>query len=377
MVDIIEVKGRIDPIVADFVEASIERAAASGSEVLVVQIDSPGSLLDRSDLDVLLFRVAHSPVPIAVWVGPTGAKAYGGAAQLVQVAAVGGMAPATRIGHTRGFPGSVTPEAAVARGLVDVISPTLGEFLVSLDGREIDGVTLDTARTVTEGGATRLEAAGNVRFAKLDVLERLLHAAASPSVAYLLLMVGLSLIVFEFFSVGVGVAGATGALLLVLAGYGLAVLPTSPLGLALIAIGLFGFAVDIQAGAPRAWTAIGSTCLVVGSVLLFGQGIGIPWPTLAAVLAGVFLLMVSGMRSMLRARFSTPTIGREAMIGTMGQATTAVDPEGTVTLEGGLWRARTNRATPIEAGARVRVVSIDGLLLEVEPEEGGARDAGH
>ena len=96
-------------------------------------------------------------------------------------------------------------------------------------------MTLETARTVTEGGETRMEAAGNVRFAKLDILERLLHAAASPSVAYLLLMVGLSLIVFEFFSVGIGVAGAIGALLLVLAGYGLAVLPTSPLGLGLVA----------------------------------------------------------------------------------------------------------------------------------------------
>ena len=377
MVDIIEVKGRIDPVVGDFIERSLSRAEAGDDEVLVIQLDSPGSLLSRSDLDVLLFKIAHSSVPVAVWVGPTGAKAYGGAAQLVQVAAVSGMAPATRIGRAPGIAGSLTPEAALARGLVDVVSPTLGEFLVSLNGREVHGVTLETARTVTEGGETRMEAAGNVRFAKLDVLERLLHAAASPSVAYLLLMVGLCLIIFEFFSVGVGVAGATGALLLVLAGYGLAVLPTSPLGLGLVVLGLFGFAVDVQSGAPRTWTAIGSMSLVVGSLLLFGEGIGIPWLTLIAVLAAVFLLMVSGMRSMVRARFSTPTIGREAMIGTLGQATTAVDPEGTVSLDGGLWRARTNRATPIGAGDRVRVVSIDGLLLEVEPEEGGAKDAGH
>ncbi|MEA2844454.1 MAG: hypothetical protein QOJ69_2125, partial [Actinomycetota bacterium] len=337
-------------MVGDFVERSLQRAQAGGDEVLVIQLDSPGALLSQSDLDVLLFKVAHSSVPVAVWVGPTGAKAYGGAAQLAQVAAVSGMAPATRIGRTRGISGSLTPEAAVARGLVDVVSPTLGEFLVSLDGREVNGVTLETARTVTEGGQTRMEAAGNVRFAKIGVLERLLHAAASPSVAYLLLMVGLSLVIFEFFSVGIGVAGATGALLLVLAGYGLAVLPTSPLGLALVVLGLFGFAVDVQSGAPRTWTAIGSMCLVVGSVLLFGDGIGIPWLTLIAVLAGVFLLMVSGMRSMVRARFSTPTIGRESMIGTLGQAATAVDPEGTVSLEGGLWRARTNRATPIAVG---------------------------
>ena len=91
----------------------------------------------------------------------------------------------------------------------------------------------------------------------------------------------------------------------------------------------------------------------------------------------VVLLMVSGLPSMVRSRFSTPTIGRDSMIGAMGEARTAVDPEGTVALSGGLWRARTNRATPIGAGDSIRVVAIDGLLLEVEPEEGGARDAGH
>jgi membrane-bound serine protease (ClpP class) len=83
------------------------------------------------------------------------------------------------------------------------------------------------------------------------------------------------------------------------------------------------------------------------------------------------------MTAMLRARFSTPTIGREGMIGQMGEATTGIDPEGMVDLRGGKWRARTNRATPIPAGERVRVVAIDGLLLEVEPEAGGAKDAGH
>jgi membrane-bound serine protease (ClpP class) len=88
-------------------------------------------------------------------------------------------------------------------------------------------------------------------------------------------------------------------------------------------------------------------------------------------------MMVAGMPAMLRARFSTPTIGRESMVGEMGAAAADVDPEGTVTVRGALWRARTNRATPIVAGDIVRVVAIDGLLLEVEPEEGGAKDAHH
>jgi membrane-bound serine protease (ClpP class) len=83
------------------------------------------------------------------------------------------------------------------------------------------------------------------------------------------------------------------------------------------------------------------------------------------------------MPAMVRARFSTPTIGRQSMIGEMGTALAAIEPEGTVEVRGAPWRARTNRATPIASGANVRVVAIDGLLLEVEPETGGARDARH
>ena len=376
-IHIVEVKGRIDPIVADFVERSLLAAQAADAEVVVLQMDSPGSLIGRQQLDELVFRVSHSSVPVAVWIGPTGARAYGGAARLVTAAATAGMAPRTRIGHFDSDP-PVGPDQARDRGLVDSIVPTIGEFLAELDGKQIGGRELDTARVVPGAdGKTQTQAAGAVRFAKLPLSERLLHAAASPSVAYLLLIAGLCLIVFEFFSVGIGVAGATGAVLLALSAFGLAVLPTWPLGLALIGLGMFGFAVDVQAGSPRAWTVIGAVSLLVGSWTLFGDGIDVPWLTLLVIVVGVVLLMVSGLPSMVRSRFSTPTIGRESMIGELGEARTAVDPEGTVSLRGGLWRARTNRATPIGEGDPIRVVSIDGLLLEVEPEEGGAKDAGH
>jgi membrane-bound serine protease (ClpP class) len=140
---------------------------------------------------------------------------------------------------------------------------------------------------------------------------------------------------------------------------------------------VFGYSVDVQAGAPRAWTGIGVVSLVIGSWLLFPAGLRVSWLVIALVSGGVALFMLSGMTAMLRARFSTPTIGRESMIGEMGEATTGIDPEGMVDLRGGAWRARTNRATPIPAGERIRVVAIDGLLLEVEPETGGAKDAHH
>src|SRR5207302_3790201 len=107
-----------------------------------------------------------------------------------------------------------------------------------------------------------------------------------------------------------------------------------------------------------------------GSIGFYGGGHHVGWVPIVLVIVGVVLFMVAGMPAMVRARFSTPTIGRESMIGEMGTAAADVDPDGTVRVRGALWRARTNRATPIRAGEAVRVVSIDGLLLEVEPEHG-------
>lgn len=384
-VDVIEVNGRIDPIQADFVKRSIGQAEKDDDEVLVIQLDSPGTLLDRSDLDVLAFRVAHAQLPVAVWVGPSGSRAFGGATEVVGAAALAGVAPGTHVGKNPGgprdsplsVPRSMGADEAKARGAVAVVAPTLGDFIVGLDGEQVGGRVLSTAREVPQGQLVRREAAGNVRFAKLGLIERVLHAAVSPQVAYLMLVVGLLLLVFEFFTAGVGLAGAVGAGALVLSAYGLAVLPTSILGLALVGLGVVGLAIDVQAGAPRSWTAIGTAALVVGSWRLFPDDLALSWLTIVLVVGGGVMLMVAGMASMLRARFSTPTIGRESMVGRMGEATTGISPEGMVRLEGAVWRARTNRATPIASGAPVRVVAIDGLLLEVEPETGGAKDAGH
>jgi len=384
-VDVIEVSGRIDPIQADFVKRSITQAEKDDDEVLVIQLDSPGALIDRSALDVLTFRIAHATVPVAVWVGPSGSRAFGGAAEVVGAAKVAGMAQGTHVGKNANGPrnsplsvkASLNTEQAKARGAVSVIAPTLGELIVGLDGLDVGGRVLSTARVVPQGDQLKRQASGNVRFAKLGLVERVLHGAANPQVAYLLLLVGLLLIVFEFFTAGVGLAGGVGAASLVLAAYGLWVLPTSGPGLALIGLGVVGLAVDVQSGAPRAWTVIGTVALLVGSWRLFPDGLALPWLTIVVVVGGSVLAMVAGMASMLRARFSTPTIGRESMVGRMGEATTGIAPEGMVRLGGALWRARTNRATPITLGDPVRVVAIDGLLLEVEPETGGATDAGH
>jgi membrane-bound serine protease (ClpP class) len=139
---------------------------------------------------------------------------------------------------------------------------------------------------------------------------------------------------------------------------------------------MIGYAIDVQAGRPLAWTVIGSVLLVVGSLFLYGGSpkLNVPWWVLLIVIVATIVFMVGAMPVAVRSRFSTPTIGREGLVGELGDAVVDVAPDGVVLLRGARWRARTNRATPIAAGDRIRVVEVDGLVLEVEPETGGAKD---
>jgi membrane-bound serine protease (ClpP class) len=183
----------------------------------------------------------------------------------------------------------------------------------------------------------------------------------------------LLLVALEFFTAGVGIAAFCGAGCLMLASYGIGVLPFRVYALVLIGVGVFGFCVDLQAGVPRVWTGIGSVALIVGTLRLY-DGVHLSPLAVVAGVVGTATFMVAGMPAMVRARFSTPTVGRQSMIGETGVALAGIAPEGVVQVRGAPWRARTNRATPIAEGDRVRVIAIDGLLLEVEPETGGARE---
>ena len=396
-VDVVQVAGYVDPVVSDFLLRAVEDAESSGAEVLVIQLDSPGSLLDQAELDALSFRLSHADVPVAVWVGDAGAQALGGAARLVLDAPLAGLAPGAEVGRLdrvappiclpgqtcREHPspvrsGTVGPDEALELGLVDLNaeeSAILGSFIAALDGREVDGRELETASFAEqEEGPPVATLDVQARLAKLPLLSQLMHTVASPPVAYLLLTIGLALLVFELFTAGVGIAGLVGAGSLVLAAYGLTVLPTNVLGLALLVLGTFGFAVDVQTGAPRVWTAVGVVAYAVGSLLLFEDPVSLGWLPLVAGVVAMVLMMLAGLPATIRSRFSTPTIGRSSMVGELGEAVADVTPDGVVRVREGLWPAFANRSTPIAAGEVVRVVAIDGTRLEVEPEVGGARD---
>lgn len=396
-VDVVQVSGLVDPVVVDFLLGAVDDAEDGGAEVLVVQLDSPGSIVAEDRLDELITRLGSADVPVAVWVGDAGAQALGGAGRLAANAPLLGMAPGASLGAIggdreltcviadgcRAVPDDLRSriydaELAFDEGITDFNpeeSAILGTFIAALDGDEVGGRTLATATFVEQGSGPPVATLDvQARLAKLPLLSQLLHTAASPSVAYLLLTIGLALLVFELFTAGVGIAGLVGAGALVLASYGLTVLPVDLVGLALLLLGTFGFAVDVQTGAPRVWTAIGVVAYVVGSVLLFDDPVGIGLLPLAAGVVAMVLMMLAGLPATIRSRFSTPTIGRSSMVGELGEAKVDVTPEGVVSVRDALWPAFANRSTPIAAGDVVRVVGIDGTRLEVEPEAGGARD---
>ena len=405
-VDVLQVSGFIDPILVDTIDEAIDRAVRDGSQALILQVNSDGTIVGDDVIDDLLVRVATAPIPIGIWVGPSGARFYGTAAQLLAVADVTGMAPGARVGYIGvpldppGLPDGVAVDFGVAEerlrndsvGLSDARLlgvfkqriddegiPTITNMVAAMDGYEENGVVLVTTELVVlDDGSTRFDTVSVVRFAKLTLVDQLFHTVASPPVAYLLLLTGLALLLFEFFTAGVGIAGAVGAVCTVLAFTGLAVLPTRPWAVALIMLAMIAFAVDVQVGIPRLWTGVGIVLTIIGSWFLFesipGSSMRPSWLALAAGVGGISLTFIVGMPSMVRTRFATPTIGREWMIGRQGTALSAVDPEGLVEVNSATWRARTNRATPIAVGEPIRVAAIDGVTLDVEPLEGAARD---
>ena len=379
-VAVVKVSGLLDPLMVDFIRSSIDDANSEGALALVLQTDSNGVVVDDATFEALLNAMLASPVPIDVWVGPSGSHLTGLPAQLVGAADQVGMAPGSRLGDA-GQPvvsgldskrlapitdKTVNAQEAADLGVTTLAAPTIGDFLVNLPGVATREVTADN-------GETRREPLTQVRFGQLSLVSNLMHTVASPAVAYLLITVGLALIIFELFTAGVGVAGVVGAGAFILSGYGMWVLPTNWWAFVLLGLSIFAFAIDVQTGVPRVWTGIGIVLFVVFSFTVF-DGMSMSWITLLVAVLGMALTFLAGMPSMVRTRFSTPTIGREWMIGEMGRAVTGINPDGVVQIREALWRASTNRSTPIEELDRVRVVSIDGLVLEVEPETGGAKD---
>ncbi|HVW34160.1 MAG TPA: NfeD family protein, partial [Acidimicrobiia bacterium] len=373
--------------------------------VVILQVDSQG-FLDTAPLEIINL-VRTSKVPVAAWVGPGKAKAEGAVADLVMAASFAAASPGARIGPGGPYrldhqlsdggtvleaipgvpsdrfearlkrqdlhPGRLSGAKAAEGGLIDAVAPTLGDLIVALNDKDVPAagatVHLVTTKQIDTKGGPRQTADQPVSFHKLGTFASIEHALASPSMVFLLLIVGLGLMVFEFFTVGIGLAGLVGAGAVAGALFGCSHLPVTGWALALLFLSTFGFAIDVQAGHQGFWTGVGVVGLLVGSLKLFGgsSSLDVPLWLVAVIFIGQLIFMLGGMTVAVRNRFSVPTVGRDSMIGEIGEARTDLKPDGVVTVRGAPWRARTNRATPVSAGLPIRVVAVDRLVLEVEP----------
>jgi membrane-bound serine protease (ClpP class) len=400
-VDVVEVSGIVDAIVAQSIGDSIERSQNNGAQAVVLQFNTKGAVVGRDRMAEIATAIQESKIPVAIWVGPSGSRAYGLPAQLLAVADVTAMAPGARMGRT-GTMLTVNGKPLTFGAADDVLHtgtlgfleareqdvlkfstddrgvPVLRNMLFALDGLTIRGTTLDTVADALDKNGQVIREATTVRFFKLGLMPRLLHTVASPPSAYLLTTIGLALLIFEFFTAGIGIGAFVGSVCLVLGTLGMGALPMSGFGLTLLILSMIAFAIDVQVGVPRLWTGLGLIAYIGASFTMFRSVDGLTmrpgWLSLMVCIVGVALTFIVGMPSMVRTRFATPTIGREILVGTTGVAVGEVNPEGIVLVDGAQWRARTNRATPLANNAEIRVASIDGITLQVEPLEGAARD---
>lgn len=370
-VQVVKISGLLDPILADFLASSIDQAERDDALAVVLRLDSSESVISDEALVELATTIHRASVPVIAWVGPAGSRAESGAAQLLATVDAVGIAPGSSIGnmgqavvprrlwsdvywqHRAALVDDVMgPKTAAAKGLAVAPSKALvlRNVLLTIDGFHI-----------AAKGST---AATPIQFSELSTTRTAMHTFASPAVAVLFLAIGLSLLLFEFYTAGVGVAGVVGAASLLFACYGLGVLPVRPFAVVLVVASMVAFAVDVQVGVPRAWTAIGSVLCAAGFLLLF-DGVATPWPATIGAIVSVIVFMYFGMPAMTRSRFSTPMVDRNWLVGRTGTAVEACRPDGVIRVDGALWAGRCD--DEIAAGAPVRVTATDGVVCRIKP----------
>jgi membrane-bound serine protease (ClpP class) len=378
-IDVVDVSGPLDASAIEFVVESIEQASEEGQELILLQIDSR-AVLDSATYERLIDVVETPPLPVAVWVGPAPAQAFGGAALLLETASHAAIAPGSSIGLTSPLVlgEEVTPdllsdlpfesEVVEAEDTGFELQPTLRQYLQDLDGRTFETATgeavVSTVREFGEGVTLK-----DVTFSKPGLLTRFFRLAVIPEAAFFFLVVGLSVVTFEFFALGPGVAAGVAALSLLPAGWGLVNLPTRWWGLLVVILGWGLLTAAYQKGGFVVMTAVGTILLQVGGMALVDGGGQIDprwWLVFPSVLAVLFFFLIA-MPTVQRARLSTQTIGRGSLVGREGSALVDFDPEGLVEVDGARWRATAHREAALVMGSRIIVTGVDGLYLEVEP----------
>lgn len=388
VVDVLPVRGFLDPPVAAAITNLIADAEEREAALVVIQVDGPGAI--SADVDGLLSAVRDATVPVAVFASPQqglSAEAGGLYGMLWATAPVRAMSETATIGPVSPLDlasGAEADAAAVARldgigagnaldrprttaylegeGAVDVVASNVAGMLAEVDGAEV---------TLADGTTHTLDIGSedvNVRLHSLGILARLLHAAAAPAFIYMLLVFGLGTLAFELFQPGFGVAGFAGLVMLPFAIFGLVVLPVTWWALALVLLGLVLYSVD-TAMAGLGWTTAAATATFgLGSWFLFGTDVLRVPPALAIVMTlTVLAFFVVVLTVILRAQAGPEGVDVADLVARHGIVRSVLNPEGHVYIDEALWRARVADGGKLRVGTPVTVTGVDGAVLVVEP----------